>query len=202
MKKVTLIVGMMIIFWVFGPTFGNETYENENFKKAGQQALAVREAELKRLAQEINDYIHKIAKDKRITSREMLILEKKVAQFKKKKEDANSHLKIYDLSITTKIELKPEIKKLVSEYENHFVWKRDAKGEVRKLFARLTGRDLVIQSRIDWILLVVFSAIVLAAGFLFALVIRKCRELEPPVWFLLLVWCFILITLCIGFCIS
>ena len=201
MKKVTLIVGMMIIFWVLGPTFGNETYENENFKKAGQQALAVREAELKRLAQEINDYIHKIAEDGKATGREMSILEKKVAQFDKKKKEANKHLKIYGLT-TTNIELKPEIKKLVSEYENHFVWKRDAKGEVRKLFARLTGRDLVIQSRIDWILLVVFSAIVLAAGFLFALVIRKCRELEPPVWFLLLVWCFILITLCIGFCIS
>ena len=200
MKKVTVIVGMMIIVWVFGPTFGKETYENENFKKAGQQALAVREAELKRLAQEINDYIHKIAKDGRATGKEMSILEEKVAQFDEKKEEANTHLKIYDLS--TKIDLKPEIRKLVSEYENHFVWKRDAKGEVRKLFARLTGRDLVIQSRIDWILLVVFSAIVLAAGFLFALVIRKCRELEPPVWFLLLVWCFILITLCIGFCIS
>ena len=84
----------------------------------------------------------------------MLILEKKVAQFKKKKEDANTHLKIYDLS--TKIDLKPEIKKLVFEYENPLVWKRDVKGEVRKLFARLTGRNIVVESRIDWVELVVF----------------------------------------------
>lgn len=200
MKKVTVIVGMMMIFGVFGPIFGNETYENENFKKAGQQALAAREAELKRLAQEINDYIHKIAEDGRATSREMLILERKVAQFDKKKKNADKDLKIYGL--TTQIELKPEIRKLVSEYENHFVWKRDEKGEVRKLFACLTGRDLVIESRIDWILLVVLSATGLAAGFLFALVIRERSELEPPLWFLLVVCCFILITLCIGFCIS
>jgi len=167
MKKVTVIVGMIIIFWVFGPTFGKETYENENFKKAGQQALAVREAELKRLAQEINDYIHKIAEDGRATSREMSILEKKVAQFNEKKEDANSHLKIYGLSITTNIELKPEIKKLVSEYEHPLVWERDVKGEVRKLFARLTGRDIIVESRIDWVELVVF--LVLCLGWCYAI---------------------------------
>jgi len=146
MRKVAVVVGI-IIFGIFGLAFGNETYENENLKKAGQQALVVRETELKNLSQEIDDYIHKIAEDGKATGKEMLLLEKKVAQFRKKKKKADKYLRIYESA--TETEIKPEIMKLIDKYTGYIVRYRDKDGKVRRLFASLTGRDIVVESKIN-----------------------------------------------------
>jgi len=166
MRKVIVVVGI-IIFGVSGLVFGNEkSYENENLKKAGQQALEVRETELKRLAQEINNYIQKIAKDGKATGKEMLVLERKITQFIKKKRMADKHLKIYGLVTETK--LRPEVTKLIDKYRKSYAVRyRNITGEVRKIFAGLTGKDIEVQSRINWVNFRIFFILLLVSIFFF-----------------------------------
>ena len=194
MKKVAVVVGI-IIFGVSGLVFGNETYD-ENLKKAGQQALAVRETELKRLAQEINNYIQKIAKDGKATGKEMLVLERKVAKFRKKKRKADRHLTIYKLATETK--LRPEVTKLIDKYRKGYVVRyRDITGEARKLFAGLTGKDIEVQSRINWENFEIFFILLLVSIFFFWKGVRlKKRLLKPLILAIALILiCFFLLIL-------
>ncbi len=158
MKKILVIV--MIILGGLGTnaTFGKESrgykYENEdlirarNLIRAGEKALDSQEKQLKNLNQDINDYIQEITKDGRVTEKEMLILKRKVEEFKKEKKKANNYLKIY--GVTTKTRIETLITKLVDEYEKGFIRHRDEHGKVRQLFAYLTGKDIEVEERIDW----------------------------------------------------
>lgn len=169
MKKFLVIV--MIILGGLGTnaTFGKESrgyeYEDEdlvrarNLIRAGEKALESQEKQLKNFNQDINDYIQEITKDGRVTGKEMLILKRKVEEFKKKKKKANNYLKIYGL--TTKTRIETLITKLVDEYEEHPVRHWDRDGKVRQLFAYLTGKDIKVEERIDWINFWIFFALFL-----------------------------------------
>jgi len=200
MRKVAVIIVIIILSILkVNAIFGeSKSYKNENLMRAGQEALAIREVELKKLAQEINDYVQQISRDGKATDEEMMILEKKVAEFKKKKKKADKHLRIYEL--VTKTELKPEIRRLVKEYKSSFFCYRNKKDKVRQLFAYLTGKDIKVESKIVWPEIWICLGVFLISLFFFCVGARKKNEILTEWSFLFMISPIIYVVICFLLC--
>lgn len=147
MKMIMTIIGLVVC----GSLTAEEVTKEQGqdlLKKAGQEVLSRYEKRLEEKKTEIDNYIIEISSDGVVSRKGMLGLLEKVNSFDELKEEANKHLKIYGLTVN--IELSKEVKEIVDEYFLYLLRYRDKYGNVRKLFAQITGQDLRIESCFFW----------------------------------------------------
>ncbi len=145
---VMTIIGLVVCVGQAEKTTGGEN--EEMLAKAGQDALAYYEQELKKVDDEIYISIEEFGSDRVITGEEMVDLRKKVAPLVELKKEAAEHLETYNLIIRPELKEKIETKeKIIFEYFGHIIREGDRDGNVRKLFAQLTGQDFKIGNRFN-----------------------------------------------------
>lgn len=125
---------------------GSAVFAN-NLEKAKEKALDWREQTLSQQKEKIKDLIKEIAEDDIATGKEMKMLVGEIRSFRRLKKKFDKELKIY--SVQTETELADSIYVIEEKYSiDHMTWLRDSDGSVRLAFAKLTGKDVRIESAI------------------------------------------------------
>lgn len=133
-----------------------------NQRKAGEEALAIREERLQKLSQEIFQFLLNAPENGRISGMKMYEIVKRVRQFEKEKKEADRWLEIYNLKTQTTLDHR--IVKMVEIYAKPLFRHHDKNGAVRKIVADITGKDVIIENYFDskiFILLLIFLTVFL-----------------------------------------
>jgi hypothetical protein len=145
MKKIIRILLIITFLFLLDNRIIIGATAEENLKKAGEEALARYETQLKNLKKEIFKEIEESAKDGKISTGEMRKIISKLKKFQEIQKESMKWLKIYNLKISPD----PEIANLrvnISKNYQGRLWWSDKSGKIRKMFAQITARDLEIES--------------------------------------------------------
>lgn len=149
MKKKILIM-LLVLWWGIGfATVGFATEEENVLKKVGEEEARKGELILIQKKKEIENYLHEIAHDGKVTPYEMVKLIFKVNKFEREKEKIEKGLKIFNVKLQTGID---EVKRIVEVYKQQW-YQDDEKETIRKFFITKSGRNVEIGSGyyIAWI---------------------------------------------------
>jgi len=161
MKRLVMYLLLLLISVPVVPA--NPVVANqENLRKAAQEALSLRERSLERLKNDIEKTIFAMARDGVITGKEMRSLRLSVEIFVSKKKEADRYLRKYKKR--TETNLSPSLLKALNIYFKFPMYK-DRKGQVSLYFASLTGRDVKVES--DFFSLIIYLVVLSFLIFLF-----------------------------------
>ncbi|MCH7758796.1 hypothetical protein IID20_00335 [Patescibacteria group bacterium] len=150
MKK-SLVV-LFILFLTAAIAVG-QLQMKENFAKAAKEELSKASSQLQELKNEIEIIFSDLVIDSVVTGEEMKKLMDLKTEFDKSTEKLNQPLEFYQQQ--TKIDLDPKINEVLAIYFNEkravVNYTDTSEQEVKKIFVRLAGYDIKIESRPDWI---------------------------------------------------
>lgn len=187
MRRLIVILGLVAVisfcFLCLAEALDKETEakpenlrEIKNFS-AGYDLFKTKEAKLKSLKGRIDEYIQEeIPKDGKVSVKEINTLNEMFEGFAKEKEKADKRLKLYAIRTKT-VTGYQELEERVLMYQTH-----DRGNKIRKIFAELTGKDLLVECTICMRAVVVGSIIAILGSLLLIFARRLKNDTCPKVF--------------------